>query len=119
MHGPQANYQVEIPGVEDTSCILLFLPSYPDMPCVAQNLSVSIEDSEVSNIIESVQSLGEVQMLGSLQIVELQEQAGGILVQWDEVHNHMDNFTSGLSKSILKAGGLHYQSFCDHRRNFA
>ena len=55
------------------------------MPCVAQNLSVSIEDSEVSNIIESVQTLGEVQMLGSLQIVELVEQAGGILVQWDEV----------------------------------
>lgn len=55
------------------------------MPCVAQNLSVSIEDSEVGNIIESIQSLGDVRMLGSLQIVELVEQAGGILVQWDEV----------------------------------
>ena len=52
---------------------------------MAQNLSVSIEDSEVSNIVESIQSLGDVQMLGSLQIVELTEQAGGILVQWDEV----------------------------------
>ena len=46
---------------------------------------VSVEDSEVKNIVESVQRLGEVQMLGSLQIVELVEQAGGILVQWDEV----------------------------------
>lgn len=55
------------------------------MPCAAQNLSVSVEDTEVSNIIESVQRLGDVQMLGSLQIVELVEQAGGILVQWDEV----------------------------------
>lgn len=60
--------------------------SYPDMPCVAQNLSVNIEESEMNSIIESIQSLGEVRMLGSLQIIELQEQAGGILVQWDEVH---------------------------------
>jgi hypothetical protein len=55
------------------------------MPCVAQNLSVSVEDSEVSNIVETLQRLGDVQMLGSLQIVELVEQPGGILVQWDEV----------------------------------
>ena len=67
--------------------------SNPDMPCVAQNLSVSIEDSEISNIIESVQTLGEVQMLGSLQIVELVEQAGGILVQWDETLVESESFT--------------------------
>ena len=52
---------------------------------MAQNLSVSVEDSEVSNIVETLQRLGDVQMLGSLQIVELVEQPGGILVQWDEV----------------------------------
>ena len=65
--------------------LLFFFKSYPDIPCVAQNLSVTFEDSEIDNIIGSAQSLGEVRMLGSLQIVELVEQTGGILVQWDEV----------------------------------
>ena len=80
-----------IVGMLDTrQTQFLFLSSCLDMPCAAQNLSVSIEDSEVNNIIESIQSLGDVQMLGSLQIVELTEQAGGILVQWDEVY--MNNY---------------------------
>ena len=60
--------------------------SYADTPCVAQNLSVAFEDSEIDNIIDVAHRLGEVKMLGTLQIVDLVEQAGSILVQWDEVN---------------------------------
>ena len=59
---------------------------YPDMPCISQTLSVTFSDSHTQSVIDAVKSFGEVSMTGSLQISELLEQPGAILVQWyDEV----------------------------------
>ena len=59
---------------------------YPDTPCVSQTLSVTLSESNTQFVIDAISSLGEVSMTGSLQIADLAEQPGAILVQWyDEV----------------------------------
>ena len=60
--------------------------SYPDAPCISQTLSVTFSDSHTQSLRDAVSLIGEVSMTGSLQIAELVEQPGAILVQWyDEV----------------------------------
>lgn len=51
------------------------------MPCISQTLSVTFEE----NYVECVNHIGEISMTGSLQIVTLAEQPGGMLVEWDDV----------------------------------
>ena len=59
---------------------------YPDTPCISQTLSVTFSDSHTQSVLDAVNSIGEVSMTGSLQIAELVEHPGAILVQWfDEV----------------------------------
>lgn len=59
---------------------------YPDAPCISQTLSVTFSDSHTQSLRDAVSLIGEVSMTGSLQIAELVEQPGAILVQWyDEV----------------------------------
>ena len=63
-------------------CVIRF----PDTPCVSQTLSVKFSESNTQSVIDAISSLGEVSMTGSLQIADLVEQPGAILVQWyDEV----------------------------------
>ena len=43
-------------------------------------------ESHTQSVLEAVSSLGEMSMTGTLQVTELLEQPGAILVQWyDEV----------------------------------
>ena len=59
---------------------------YPDTPCISQTLSVVFSESHSQSVVDAVNSLGELSMTGTLQIAELTEQPGAILVQWyDEV----------------------------------
>ena len=58
----------------------------PDTPCISQTLSVTFSDSHTQSVIDAISTIGDVSMTGSLQIAELLEQPGAILVQWyDEV----------------------------------
>lgn len=54
------------------------------MPCISQTLSVTFEES-FQQVIDCVNHIGEISMTGSLQIVGMAEQPGGILVEWDDV----------------------------------
>ena len=63
-----------------------FMCRYPDTPCISQTLSVTFSESHTQSVIDAVNSIGEISMTGSLQIAELVEHPGAILVQWfDEV----------------------------------
>ena len=64
---------------------------YPDVPCVSQTLSVTFTEAQRKSFIDSISLFGEVSMTGSLQIVELTEQPGGILVQWDDEVQFIDS----------------------------
>jgi len=67
---------------------------YPDTPCISQTLSVTFSDSHTQSVIDAVKSFGEVSMTGSLQISELLEQPGAILVQWyDETYSDSESIT--------------------------
>ena len=57
---------------------------YPDVPCVSHTLSVTFEDTHRQAVIDAINTIGEISMTGSLQIVDLLEQPGAILVRWDE-----------------------------------
>lgn len=66
--------------------LICFMCRYADTPCISQTLSVTFSESHTQSVIDAVNSLGEVSMTGSLQIAELVEHPGAILVQWfDEV----------------------------------
>lgn len=66
--------------------IIIFARRYPDTPCISQTLSVAFSDSHTQSVIDAVNSVGEISMTGSLQVAELLEHPGAILVQWyDEV----------------------------------
>ena len=65
---------------------IYFTRRYPDTPCISQTLSVTFSDSHTQSVLDAVSSIGDVSMTGSLQIAELVEHPGAILVQWfDEV----------------------------------
>ena len=65
---------------------IYFTHRYPDTPCISQTLSVTFSDSHTQSVLDAVSSIGDVSMTGSLQIAELVEHPGAILVQWfDEV----------------------------------
>ncbi|KXJ28571.1 cytokine receptor-like factor 3 [Exaiptasia diaphana] len=73
---------------------------YPNMPCISQTLSVTFEE----NHIECVNHIGEISMTGSLQIVTLAEQPGGMLVEWDDTFSDSESVTeySGVQEYILQ-----------------
>lgn len=67
---------------------------FPDTPCVSQTLSVKFSESNTQSVIDAISSLGEVSMTGSLQIADLVEQPGAILVQWyDETYSDNESIT--------------------------
>lgn len=78
---------------------------YPDTPCISQTLSVAFSDGHTQILIDAINSIGEVSMTGSLQIAELLEQPGGILVQWyDETCSDSESITdySGVQEYMLQ-----------------
>ncbi|EDO36959.1 predicted protein [Nematostella vectensis] len=77
---------------------------YPDIPCLSHTLSVSFGDT-TQPLIDIVKLIGEVSMTGSLQIVDMTEQPGGMLVQWDdETFSDNESFTdySGIQEYMLQ-----------------
>ena len=66
-------------------CFFFIFSRYPDLPCISQTLSVTFEDTHHKALLDGIHIVGDISMTGSLQIVELQEQPGAILVRWDEV----------------------------------
>ncbi|XP_068761920.1 cytokine receptor-like factor 3 [Montipora capricornis] len=67
---------------------------YPDTPCVSQTLTVKFSENNTQSVIDAVSSLGELSMTGSLQIADLIEQPGAILVQWyDETYSDSESIT--------------------------
>ena len=83
--GCMLNYNSLSRSIVITICIY-FTHRYPDTPCISQTLSVTFSDSHTQSVLDAVNSIGEVSMTGSLQIAELVEHPGAILVQWfDEV----------------------------------
>lgn len=78
---------------------------YPDAPCISQTLSVTFSDSHTQSLRDAVSLIGEVSMTGSLQIAELVEQPGAILVQWyDETCSDSESITdySGVQEYMLQ-----------------
>ena len=88
---------------------------YPDTPCVSQTLSVIFSESHSQSVIDAVNSLGELSMTGTLQIAELTEQPGAILVQWfDEVRvpSYSDVFAEGQEASNTPGLFILAQALC-------
>lgn len=78
---------------------------YPDTPCISQTLSVMFSESHTQSVLEAVNSLGEMSMTGTLQVTELSEQPGAILVQWyDETFSDSESITdySGVQEYMLQ-----------------
>lgn len=67
---------------------------YPDTPCISQTLSVTFSESNTHSVVDAISSLGELSMTGTLQIAELMEHPGAILVQWyDETYSDSESIT--------------------------
>ncbi|KAJ7375636.1 Cytokine receptor-like factor 3 [Desmophyllum pertusum] len=78
---------------------------YPDTPCISQTLSVAFSDSHTQSVIDAINSVGEISMTGSLQVAELLEHPGAILVQWyDETYSDSESITdySGVQEYMLQ-----------------
>lgn len=78
---------------------------YPDTPCISQTLSVTFSDSHTQSVLDAVNSIGEVSMTGSLQIAELVEHPGAIMVQWfDETYSDSESITDygGVQEYMLQ-----------------
>lgn len=97
---------------------------YPDTPCISQTLSVTFSESNTHSVVDAISSLGELSMTGTLQIAELMEHPGAILVQWyDEVRLPISDTCTVASTALLPQLALflslphvHCQSFRGHKR---
>ncbi|KAJ7362052.1 Cytokine receptor-like factor 3 [Desmophyllum pertusum] len=89
---------------------------YPDTPCISQTLSVAFSDSHTQSVIDAVNSVGEISMTGSLQVAELLEHPGAILVQWyDETYSDSESITdySGVQEYMLQYCRTDNKGNCD------
>lgn len=89
---------------------------YPDTPCISQTLSVTFSESHTQSVLDAVNSLGEMSMTGTLQITELLEQPGAILVQWyDETFSDSESITdySGVQEYMLQCCRTDNKGNCD------
>ena len=72
------------------SCFLSLcsLPSVPELYCVA-SVSVVLPSKTEALVTNAISQHGTVNKQGPVQIINVEEKPGALLIQWEEVGDHL------------------------------